>query len=107
MAWLMVFFDLPTNTANERRRASKFREGLKTDGFMMIQYSVYARPCPSYDRTKTHLRRVKKMLPPDGHVRILKLTDAQWDRMKVFYEKEEEEPEERFDQTLLFDKESG
>jgi len=103
MAWIMVMFDLPVGTKEERRSATWFRESLLKDGYMMIQYSVYARPCPSYDRTKTHLRRLEKIVPPSGQVRALKLTDAQWGRMKVFYQQEATQPEVRLKQTILFD----
>ena len=41
--WLMVFFDLPVGTRTERRHATRFRNYLKRDGFLMLQFSVYAR----------------------------------------------------------------
>jgi len=43
--WLFVLFDLPVGTKLERRDATRFRNFLKDDGFMMLQYSVYARVC--------------------------------------------------------------
>ena len=45
MGWLMVAFDLPVKTKEERKRATDFRNFLLDDGFQMIQFSVYARPC--------------------------------------------------------------
>jgi CRISPR-associated protein Cas2 len=41
--WLFVFFDLPVGTKVERREATRFRNFLKDDGYMMLQLSVYAR----------------------------------------------------------------
>ncbi len=38
--WLFVFFDLPVGTKTERRNATRFREFLKDNGFMMLQFSV-------------------------------------------------------------------
>ena len=38
--WLMIFFDLPTGTKVQRRRANRFRQSLKKDGYMMLQLSV-------------------------------------------------------------------
>ena len=32
--WVMVFFDLPTETKKERKAASDFRKKLQNDGFM-------------------------------------------------------------------------
>ena len=40
---ILVFFDLPVKTKKERREAARFRNFLLTDGYHMIQYSVYAR----------------------------------------------------------------
>lgn len=84
MAWLLVLFDLPVGTPEERNAASRLRQDLKRDGFIMLQFSVYARPCASADHVQTHLRRVQTMIPPHGQVRGLTITDAQWGRMFVF-----------------------
>ena len=40
--WLMVMFDLPTDTPKARRRYRDFRNYLLQDGFDMLQFSVYA-----------------------------------------------------------------
>ena len=60
MGWLLVAFDLPVGTKKQRKDATDFREFLKDDGFLMIQWSVYARSCVSFARQETHLDRVKK-----------------------------------------------
>ena len=38
---VILFFDLPTVTAAERRTATLFRKSLLKDGFLMLQESVY------------------------------------------------------------------
>ena len=38
---ILVFFDLPTNNKKERKEASRFRNFLITDGYDMLQFSVY------------------------------------------------------------------
>ena len=43
LMWMMVMFDLPTDTPEERRRASEFRNFLQKKGFTMAQFSVYFR----------------------------------------------------------------
>ena len=78
MAWVMVFFDLPVGTPEERRDASNFRRDLIKDGYMMVQFSVYARPCGSADRVDTQVRRLRGKIPTHGEVRGLLITDAQW-----------------------------
>jgi len=76
--WLFVFFDLPTNNKPERRAAAGFRKELMRDGFSMMQYSVYTRHCASWQHGQVHMRRVKKLIPQEGHVSILQVTDKQF-----------------------------
>ena len=83
MGWLLVAFDLPVMTKEQRKRATEFRQFLLDDGFQMIQFSVYARPCVSFARQQTHLERVKSHLPPEGNVRAIFITRAQWERSYV------------------------
>ena len=83
MAWVLVFFDLPVGTPEERRDASNFRRDLIKDGYFMVQFSVYARPCGTADRVETQVRRLKSRLPPSGEVRGLMISDAQWGRMII------------------------
>lgn len=80
MGWLLVMFDLPVITKEQRKQASDFRADLLDDGYFMVQFSVYARACPDPDRTNKHRARLKKIIPPAGNVRVLFLTDVQWSR---------------------------
>jgi CRISPR-associated protein Cas2 len=81
--WLFVFFDLPVKTKEERRQATQFRQFLLKDGYMMIQWSVYARICNGQDRVDKHLARVENNLPKAGSIRALQITDKQYGRMKM------------------------
>jgi CRISPR-associated protein Cas2 len=81
--WLMVFFDLPTRTKPQRRRANRFRQFLKKDGYMMLQLSVYARVCRGQDAVEKHVKRVRSSLPKEGSVRTLQVTDKQYGRMEL------------------------
>ena len=46
---MMVIFDLPVLTAKQRKMATRFRNFLLTDGYTMLQYSVYVRICNEDD----------------------------------------------------------
>lgn len=81
--WLMVFFDLPVGTKDQRRRATRFRNALKTDGFIMLQFSVYARICRGQDAVDKHTKRIRASLPKEGSVRTLQVTDRQYGRMEL------------------------
>ena len=88
--WLFVFFDLPTGTKTERRRAALFRKGLEKDGFSMMQYSVYIRHCASKESLEVHIERVKKLMPPSGIISILSVTDKQYGNILNFWGKIEQ-----------------
>jgi CRISPR-associated protein Cas2 len=81
--WLLVFFDLPVGTKEGRLRATRFRNFLKDDGFMMLQYSVYARACRGEEGAMKHIARVTANLPREGSVRALQVTDRQYGRMHL------------------------
>lgn len=81
--WLMVFFDLPVGTKAERRAAARFRNFLKDDGYMMLQFSVYARVCRGEDAAAKHVGRVTVNLPQQGSVRVLQVTDRQYGKMRL------------------------
>jgi CRISPR-associated protein Cas2 len=89
--WVMVFFDLPTETKKERKVYSIFRKNLLKDGFAMFQFSIYMRHCSSRENAEVHIKRVKKMLPEKGHVGIMTITDKQFGMMEIFYGKKEAE----------------
>ncbi len=100
--WVVVLFDLPTDTKAARRAYTDFREILLRNGFLMLQYSVYARHCMSDENAITQEGRIKSALPKDGEVRILSLTDKQFGRMKIFHGKTRQPTEEAPQQLSLF-----
>jgi len=81
--WVFVFFDLPVGTKGERRAATRFRNFLKDDGYMMLQLSVYARVCRGEEAVEKHVQRATKKLPSKGSVRVLQVTDKQYARMRL------------------------
>jgi len=89
MGWLVVTFDLPVISHEQRKAANDFREFLLDEGFQKIQLSVYARPCVTFARQQTHIERIKKNLPEEGHIRAIFVTRAQWERAFIVYGKPE------------------
>jgi CRISPR-associated protein Cas2 len=80
---MIVFFDLPVNEKAAQKAATKFRNFLLKDGYLMIQYSVYSRVCNGYDSVKTHENRLKQNLPANGSVRLLTITEKQYESMQI------------------------
>ena len=80
---ILVFFDLPVQTKAQRRAATRFRNFLLKDGFHMVQYSVYARICNGTDSVETHKTRIQKSLPTTGSVRMMVVTERQFNAIDV------------------------
>jgi CRISPR-associated protein Cas2 len=100
--WVMAMFDLPVDTPEARRAYTQFRKKLLQDGFGRLQYSVYVRHCASEENAEVHARRVERALPDDGEVRVLNITDKQFERMLVFWGKRRKPPEPPPQQLELF-----
>ena len=100
--WLVVMFDLPVDTPAARKAYARFRKNLLEDGFTMLQYSVYTRHCASRENAQVHVNRVEGIVPDDGEVRILTITDKQFERMHVFWGKMRRPVEQRPQQLELF-----
>ena len=100
--WVMVLFDLPTETKKERRTASRFRKTLLDDGFSMFQFSIYMRFCQSMENAEVHAKRVKGILPNKGKVGIFSITDKQFGRMEIFHGTSKSQTEQPSQQLELF-----
>ena len=100
--WVLVFFDLPTESATERKIAAKFRKEIMRDGFTMFQFSIYLRHCPSRENADVHIKRVKNLLPEKGHIGIMCVSDKQFGMMELFYGKKQAAKEEPMQQLELF-----
>ena len=80
---ILIFFDLPVKTKAQRREATRFRNFLLTDGYHLLQYSVYARVCNGMDAVEKHRRRVEQNLPDNGAIRLMVITEKQYESMDV------------------------
>ncbi|QYH38135.1 CRISPR-associated endonuclease Cas2 [Algoriphagus sp. NBT04N3] len=100
--WVLVFFDLPTETRKDRKIATTFRKKLLDDGFGMFQFSIYMRFCASRENADVHIKRTKKNLPAKGKVGIMSITDKQFGMMEVFFGTNKQETEAPSQQLELF-----
>lgn len=100
--WVMVFFDLPTETPLQRKTYAQFRKFLIADGFSMFQFSIYARHCPSKENADVHIKRVYEEIPSEGKVCIMCITDRQFGNIKIFDGRIPEEPSVNAIQLDLF-----
>ena len=100
--WILVFFDLPTETKKEKKAYTDFRKSLIKDGFTMFQFSIYVRHCASMENAEVHMRRVRALLPKIGKVGILCITDKQFANIQLFYGQKTQTPNAAGQQLELF-----
>ena len=100
--WVIAFFDLPTETKNQRKRYAQFRKILLNDGFSMKQYSVYKRHCANRDKATVHLERISKQVPSEGEVRFPTITDRQFGDMRIILKQKRKAPEDTAAQMAFF-----
>ena len=75
---MMVFFDLPMETAAQRRSYAKFRKYLIKNGFLMMQKSVYTKLAINDNVYVGILQRLRQNRPPEGLVQVLKVSERQF-----------------------------
>ena len=79
---VLVFFDLPMVTAEQRREYTKFRKFLLKNGFLMLQESVYCKIALNGSAVKGIVDSVHKNSPPEGLVQLLSVTEKQYSKME-------------------------
>ena len=80
---LLVFFDLPTGNAEERKSYAAFRKFLLANGYRMEQFSVYTRIVLSREEAEMHKRLLRANLPLTGAVDVLIITEKQYATREV------------------------
>ncbi len=78
---LILFFDLPVDTAIQRKEYRLFRRFLIKDGYLMLQESVYAKLVVNDGAAGASIMRLRKHRPPEGLVQVLKVTEKQFSTM--------------------------
>lgn len=80
---MLLFFDLPVKTKQERKIYSKFRKILIEKGYFMLQYSVYVKIYANRDAAEADKKIVKKLSPEKGNIRIMLVTEKQFSKMEI------------------------
>ena len=99
-------FDIPVRTRKEMRKATRFRNVLLDEGFVMKQFSVYIKPVKSLSAGQTVTKMLSRFIPDNSSVSFLYITDKQYLMTENYlgknYEENEEETREKNGQLLLF-----
>lgn len=79
---ILVFFDLPTETLEDRRNYRHFRKFLMSSGYIMLQESVYVKLALNKTVVDSSVAAIQNHKPPKGDVQILTVTEKQFARME-------------------------
>ncbi len=75
---VLVFFDLPTETLENKREYRKFHKLLIKNGFLMMQESVYCRMLITPSAGKAILDLIRKNRPSNGIIQVMTVTEKQF-----------------------------
>ncbi|MGY1576194.1 CRISPR-associated endonuclease Cas2 [Pediococcus pentosaceus] len=98
---LMIMFDLPVETAKQRKQYRQFRKSLIKEGFLMIQYSVYVRVCVTKKSATLMENRIKTFLPENGTIQAITLTEKQYNDMHFLVGDRVEDVRNNSDRTVI------
>lgn len=79
---IIVMFDLPVLTTQERRDYTVFRKYLIKSGFFMMQESIYCKLAQNTVSADAVIENIRKNKPPKGLVQVLKITEKQFSKME-------------------------
>jgi CRISPR-associated protein Cas2 len=102
LMWILVMFDLPTDTKTQRKSATAFRNFLLDEGFERSQFSVYARFVNGKEAFATRVNRIERHLPDAGDIQILNFTDRQYRDIVHFSDQGRRKARENPQQLVMF-----
>lgn len=79
---VMVMFDLPVLTAQQRKNYRQFRKHLIKSGFIMLQESIYCKLVQNTTAAEAVIDNIKKKKPSEGLIQLLKITERQYSKME-------------------------
>lgn len=80
---VLVFFDLPVTTSENRRAYTHFRKFLLKNGFLMLQESVYCKLALNSTVVNAIVENIHKNKPEEGLIQLLTVTEKQYAKMDI------------------------
>ena len=80
---IIVFFDLPVITNEDKRNYRQFRKFLIKNGFIMMQESVYCKMAVTRGAAEQMVKNIRTNKPPHGLVQLLTVTEKQFAAMEM------------------------
>lgn len=79
---VLVFFDLPTESPEDKKEYRNFRKFLMKKGFFMMQESVYCKLALNTNVANAITALVRENKPREGLVQLLTVTEKQFAKME-------------------------
>ena len=103
--WLMIMFDMPTDTKTDRKKYRWLREKLIKEGYIMMQYSIYIKTFHSVEAARHGREKIKNFISNNilkGSIRLMTFTDKQFSNMDVIVGTKKESEKRAPRQLTLF-----
>lgn len=100
--WILVMFDLPTDTKPQRKAAGDFRNFLLDAGFERCQFSIYVRFVNGKEAFDARVHQIERALPAYGDIQILNFTDRQFRDIIHFSDQGRRRQRKNPEQLVLF-----
>lgn len=98
---LMVYFDLPVKTADDRREYTKFHKYLIRYGFIMVQNSVYSKIAVNSAAVQSIMKSIRENSPPIGNVQILTISERQYQNIEYIVGESQKEVLDSLDRFVI------
>ena len=103
--WVMIMFDMPTDTKKAKRKYRYLRTKLLKEGYIMMQFSIYIRSFHSYEAALNGKKKIKDFIATNtlkGKIRLILFTDKQFSNMDIIVGTKSEEEKNAPKQLSLF-----
>ena len=98
---LIVFFDLPVFTTEERKQYSRFRKFLIREGFIRMQKSVYSKIAVNASMAGRIKNDIEDHKPPKGNVQILSVSERQYQEIEIIVGESQNETIDTLDRFVI------
>lgn len=98
---LIVYFDLPVITSEDRRRYSRFHRFLISNGFVMMQKSVYSKIALNATAAQMIRDTLQKNCPECGSVMVLSVSERQYQNIEVMVGERQKETIDTLDRFVV------
>ena len=80
---ILVMFDMPTLTLQDKKEYRLFRKYLISHGYLMMQRSIYVKLVLNQTNAAATMKGLEKHKPHTGIVQVLTITEKQFSRMEL------------------------